>query len=426
MSFAYLFERFPSFVQTFVYREAVEMGRQKMEPWLVSLRRPEDPGDLAESVEAEVCYTPEEKELRAEVDAERAARRLARKPHRAIPRYRPEPDAQRMFEAIWLAPRLRERGIGHVHAHFGGVAARTAWWLRELFGFSYSFTGHANDIFCPTNFPVSNEALVRGARFIVTETDFARRWMEEKYPHAVGRVFRIFNGIAMDGFPPRTNGDGAVPRIVSVGRYVEKKGFSDLVEACRLLAQRGVEFTCEIIGGGPLESALRGQIAAAGVGDRVALIGPRSQAEVRRRLAAAQVFALACVPDQDGGSDNLPTVIMEAMATGVPVVSTRIAGVPEMITDGWEGLLTEPDAPQTFAAALERMLREPAFADECGKRGRASAVAKFSVETTTRQLKHLLIQHAGVIPPAAALALDPEMPRPPAQSGLARLRRLFR
>src|SRR5580693_1368557 len=103
-SFAYLFERFPSFVQTFVYREAVEMVRQGMNPWLVSLRRPEDPGELAEKLDVEIFYAPEEKKLRAEVDAWRSQGQVSGRAHRAIPRYRNEPDAQRMFEAIWLGP----------------------------------------------------------------------------------------------------------------------------------------------------------------------------------------------------------------------------------------------------------------------------------------------------------------------------------
>src|ERR1700739_2001733 len=101
-SFAYLFERFPSFVQTFVYREAVEMVRQEMNPWLVSLRHPDDPGDLAEKLNVDVFYAPEEKELRAEVDQQRKQRQLPWRPHKAIPRHRNEPDAQRLFEAIWL------------------------------------------------------------------------------------------------------------------------------------------------------------------------------------------------------------------------------------------------------------------------------------------------------------------------------------
>ncbi|MEA3212939.1 MAG: hypothetical protein QOE70_5996 [Chthoniobacter sp.] len=420
-SFAYLFERFPSFVQTFVYREAVEMVRQEMDPWLVSIRRPDDPGGLAEQLEVEIFYAPEEKELRAQVDAQRTARQLPWRAHKAIPRHRGEPDAQRMFEAIWLAPRLHERGVRHVHAHFGGVAARTAWWLRELHGFSYSFTGHANDIFCDTDFPVSNAELVRRARFVVTETEYARRWMEDKHPHARGKVFRIFNGLAMDGFPPRQPA-GTIPRIVSVGRYVEKKGFGDLIEACRLLRGHGREFECVLVGGGPLEAALRAQIEQAGLADCVQLAGPRSQSEVRRLLAASQVFALACVPDSEGGSDNLPTVIVEAMACGLPVVSTRVAGVPEMITDGEEGLLTAPRDPPAFAAALEKLLRDPALADTCGARARATAVDKFSIEHTTGALKRLLVKHAGVQPPPAALAQDPDL-RPPRL--LARLRDIF-
>src|SRR3954464_4426078 len=106
-SFAYLFERFPSFVQTFVYREAVEMVGQGMNPWLVSIRRPEDPGDLAEKLDVEIFYAGEEKELRAEGDARRERRELAGSAHRAIPKHRKERDSQRMFEAIWLAPLLR-------------------------------------------------------------------------------------------------------------------------------------------------------------------------------------------------------------------------------------------------------------------------------------------------------------------------------
>ena len=421
-SFAYLFERFPSFVQTFVYREAAEMVRRGMEPWLVSIRRPDDPVDLTAEMDAEVFYLPEEKTLRAEVDALGAAGKLSRRTRRAMAQGRTEKDSQRIFEAVWLAPRLRERGVRHVHAHFGGVAARTAWWLRELFGFSYSFTGHANDIFCATDFPVSNADLVRGARFVVTETDHARRWMEEKYAGARGKVFRVFNGIALDGFPPRAAA-GAVPRILSVGRSVEKKGFADLIAACGLLRGRGVEFECAIVGGGPLEQELQAQIDAAQLGEVVKLLGPRPQAEVRRMLAEAQLFVLACVVEKDGGSDNLPTVIMEAMACGTPVISTRVAGVPEMLDDGQTGLLAPPNDPPALAAAMEKLLRDPALAARLAADARRSAGEKFAVGKTTRDLQHLLLRHGAVVAPEAARNLDPTLPR--ASLG-ARLAEYFR
>jgi len=407
-SFAYLFERFPSFVQTFVYREAVEMVRQGMNPWLVSLRRPEDPGELAEKLDVEVFYAPEEKKLRAEVDARRAERKVPGRAHRAIPQHRKEPDSQRMFEAIWLAPLLQARGIRHVHAHFGGVAARMAWWLHKLYGIRYSFTGHANDIFCETDFPVSNADLVRDASLVVTETEYARRWMEKKYPWAQGRVFRVFNGVALDDFPPRVAASG-LPRILSVGRYVEKKGFGDLIEACRLLRVRGFDFVCEIIGGGPLEAQLGAQIAESNLVQHVHLLGPRSHSDVRRMLAAAQVFVLACVPEKDGGSDNLPTVIVEAMLSSVPVISTQLAGVPEMIENGRDGLLVAPKNPVAIAEAVEKLLADPAAAESLGQQGRISAEDKFAVEKTTRVLKHLLSKHGRVKVPESARTSDPAL-----------------
>lgn len=421
-SFAYLFERFPSFVQTFVYREAVEMVRQGMNPWLVSLRRPDDPGDLAEKLDVDVFYAPEEKKLRAEVDQQRKERKLSWRAHKAIPQHRHEHDAQRVFEATWLGPQLRDKGIRHVHAHFGGIAARTAWWLRKLYGIGYSFTGHANDIFCDTDFPVSNADLVRDARFVVTETDYARRWMEDRYPWAKGKVFRVFNGVDVDGFPAKEHASG-VPRIVSVGRYVEKKGFGDLIRACALLRDRGIDFVCGIVGGGPLEAQLQAQITDAKLETQVQLLGPRSQAEVRQMLAAAQVFVLACVPEKDGGSDNLPTVIMEAMLARTPVISTDLAGVPEMITSGQDGLLVRPQNPAALADAMEKLLTDPAAAERLGQQGRSSAEEKFAVDKTTRGLKHQLVVRAPIAVPAAARQQDPSIPTP---SLATRLLQIFR
>ena len=407
-SFAYLFERFPSFVQTFVHREAVEMVRQKMEPWLVSIRRPDDPGEVAEQISADIFYLPEAEAMRAEIDAEIAQGRAEANVRRLVAEWRKKPDSNRVFEAAWLGPKLRARGLRHVHAHFGGMAARTAWMLKKLYGFTYSFTGHANDIFCDNDFPVTNEMLVRGAKLVVTETDFARRWMEEKYPFARGRIARVFNGVATDGFAPRVP-VGAVPRIVSVGRSVEKKGFADLIEACRILRARGRTFECAIVGGGPLDTILQTRIERANLGHLVRLLGPRAQGEVRELLASSHVFALASVPESGGGSDNLPTVIVEAMLAGMPVVSTRVAGIPEMIVDGESGFLVSPKDPSALAAAIEKLLADPLLATRLGQRGRQVAVEKFSIEKTTSALKHVLVDRCRVPPPPAAREIDPAL-----------------
>lgn len=397
-SFAYLFERFPSFVQTFVYREAEEMLRQGMNPWLVSIRKPDDPGPLAARMQSEIFYLPEEKLLRQEVDSRREAGKLDWRARKAIPRHRGERDSQRMFEAIWLGPELKARGIKHVHAHFGAMATRTAYWLKQLFGFTYSFTGHANDIFCETDYPLTNADLAREAKFIVTETDYARRWMEERRPFTKGRVFRVFNGIDPAGFYPRQPA-GGIPRILSVGRYVEKKGFDILIDACATLRDRGVDFSCDIIGGGPLQEVLERLVRDRGLGDRVRILGPRSQDEVRRALAEAQVFALACQPDPEGGSDNLPTVIAEAMFTGIPCISTNLAGVPEMIDNEVNGLLVPTCNATALADGLERLLIDRELADRLAKAGLETAREKFSIEKSVQELRSLLVKRAKVYDP---------------------------
>ena len=204
---------------------------------------------------------------------------------------------------------------------------------------------------------------------------------------------------------------------------MEKKGFGDLIAACALLRDRGVAFACEIVGGGPLEAELLGQIEARQLGGMVRLLGPRPQTEVRRLLAQAQLFVLPCVVEADGGSDNLPTVIIEAMLAGVPVISTPVAGVPEMIAAGEDGLLTPPRDPAALAEAVEKVWAARALGARLATRARQSAVAKFSVETTVRELQCLLIRQAPIFVPEAARDHDstlPEVPRTPFWTGLMR------
>jgi glycosyltransferase involved in cell wall biosynthesis len=404
--FAYLFERFPSFVQTFCYREVREMVRQGMNPLVVSLRQPEEAPSLAEPLKIPITYLPAEKKLRSEIDLHLVARNLPSRVRKILKQRRSESDAQRIFEAAWLGPVLAEKNIRHVHAHFGGMAARTAWWLNELYGFSYSFTGHANDIFVEHDTPVTNAMLVKRAKLVVTETDFARRWMEEHHARAQGKIVRIHNGINIPEATPRVVANP--PHLVSVGRFVEKKGFSELLECCHVLRDRGLDFVCTIAGGGPLEEELQQQIERLKLESYVRLLGPLPQAEVARLLSAATLFVLACVPEKDGGSDNLPTVVVEAMAAGVPTVSTTVAGLPEMITSDQDGLLVEPHAPAQLASAIERLLEDPAVAARLGAAGRETARRKFAIENTVRELKHLMVDRLRIPAPPPARAYDPE------------------
>ena len=407
-AFAYLFERFPSFTQTFCFREVEEMVRQGMKPAVYSIREADEGSAAEASLVGHVRYLPRDEELNKAVRKARDAHLIHSDVWDVFAGWGDRGDKTRLYEAAWLGLELKRRRIRHVHAHFAGMAARTAYWIKQFYGIGFSFTGHANDIFCETDFPVSLDELVKEAHLVVTETDYSRDWLRRRCPEWAGKIERAYNGIHPGEFA-RAEFAAEPPEILSVGRIIAKKGFGELIEACGLLRERGVEYRCHIIGSGPLEGALREQIARAGLEKLVMLEGARPEAEVMAFLRRARVFALACTRDPDGSSDNLPTVIMEAMAAGLPVVSTKVAGVPEMIEDGATGRLLEEHDVAGLAAALEELLRDAGLARRWGAAGRGLVERKFATQGTTSRLKHLLTRRARVWPPPRAVWMDPPL-----------------
>ena len=389
--FAYLFERFPSFGQTFCYREVAELDRQDIAPPIFSIRNPKDepPQDWDTRIVERVHYLPDEKELLEEVRRAAKKRKLGADIVAALDEWGRRTDFLRLYQALYVGLRLRTMGIDHVHAHFAGMAARTAFWINKFFPITFSFTAHANDIFSPRQFEIGLDKLVDRARVIVTETDYAARFLRERFSHRADRVHRIYNGLDLAEFG-RADFSSTPPLIIAVGRLIPKKGFGDLIRACALLAERGKSFRCEIIGEGPLENELRRQIDELCLQNNVVLTGAKPQTQLRGRLAAANVFVLPSVIDPDGGMDNLPTVIMEAMATGLPVVSTNIGGIPEMIIENETGFLVQPGDAAAMADAIENVIYDPSSAAKLGQSGYERARALFSIEKNVRELCALL------------------------------------
>ncbi len=394
---AYLFERFPSFTQTFCYREIAELRRQGVAPAIFSVRRRdgEPPQDWEASIIDQVQYLPGDEELIREVD--RAARKgkLPEAAARELAAWGRKTDFLRLYQAAWAGSSMAELGVRHVHAHFAGLAARTAYWIERFFGIGFSFTAHANDIFAPKPFEISLGKLIGAARAVVTVSDFGVRFLQEKYPDDAAKVRRIYNGIDLGRFQ-RADFSEVPPLLISIGRLIEKKGFRDLIEAGRLLRERGIEFRCEIIGEGPLEPVLREQIAVAGLTTSVVLAGSLPEGEVIAHLARSALFVLPCVTEAGGGMDNLPTVVMEAMAAGLPVVSTAVAGVPEMVKDGTTGLLVPEHRPDVLAEAVGRLLGDRPFSISLGEAGRRHAAELFAIEKSGAALR-LLFKEFGAV-----------------------------
>lgn len=392
---AYVFERFPSFTQTFCVREVLELERQGVRPLIFSIRdtREEVPRHFPESLYDQVHFLPPEKDLVDWVKHHKEANGLPQEIVLSLRHWGARPDKMRVYEAAYIGHHLRAAGVRHVHSHFAGVGARVGWWLRHAWDCTFSFTGHANDIFCEEpGLDVSLGRLMADASLVITVSDFTARDLRRRFPRAAGKIKRVYNGLDLARFAS-TDLDASshsptdqAPLIFSVGRLIEKKGYADLIDACARLKQTGVRFRCEIAGDGPLEEVLRDQIKARGLLDEIRLLGATPQDEVIRKLAMTRVFALACATESDGGMDNLPTVLMEAMAAGVPCVSTRLAGVPEMVEHGVTGLLVGEKQPTSLADSIAAVLRDEALGRRMGQAGRERAQRLFAQETTAAQL----------------------------------------
>ena len=389
--FAYLFERFPSFGQTFCYREVAELARQGVTPPIFSIRKPRDTvsQDWDKRIVERVHYLPEEKELLDEVRQGSQKREITPVVIAALNEWGRRTDFLRLYQAVYIGGRLQQMGITHIHAHFAGMAARTAFWVQKFFGIGFSFTAHANDIFAPRDFEIGLDKLVDVAGAVATESDYAKGFLQERFRDRADRIHRIYNGLNPAEFK-RAGFSSAFPMILAVGRLIDKKGFADLIQACRLLVERGRPFRCRIIGEGPLEEKLQQQIEDLNLRDLVELPGPKPQPEIRKYLAAGTVFVLPSVIDPEGGMDNLPTVIMEAMATGLPVVSTVIGGIPEMVIDNKTGFLVPAGDASALADAVEKVVVDPSLARRLGEKGHKRACELFSIEKNVRELLGLL------------------------------------
>ncbi len=291
-------------------------------------------------------------------------------------------------QAVQLAIHAREAGITHFHAHFATIATRIAQLAAHFAGISYSFTGHAKDIFHENVNPEYLREKMLKASAIVTVSDFNLNWLHAHFGDAARSVSRIYNGLQLSDFPygAPTN---RPRKIIAVGRLVDKKGFDVLIEACAILKTSGVTFECDIIGEGPQGERLRAMIEEFALGEHVHLRGalPRNQVVAAFREAAVSV--MPCVIAEDGDRDGLPTVLIESMALGTPCVGTDVTGIPEIVRNGETGICVRQRDPQALADALQRLLNDPALRTQLAERGRALIEAEFDVDRNAALLRDL-------------------------------------
>ncbi|HUS17422.1 MAG TPA: glycosyltransferase [Chloroflexia bacterium] len=392
----YVVKRYPVFSETFIVSEILAHEAAGLDVEIFALYPPNDTHfqDIIAQVRAPVHYIPREGIKAADLWT------VFEQAGAACPGFWDRlgaahaADVRDLYQAASLAAMARARGITHLHAHFASVATTVARLAGQLSGLPYTFTAHAKDIFHEDVDPAALRRKLADAAATVTVSDYNLTFLREQFGRDAARVQRIYNGLGLSGFPYRDPGDR--PRhIVAVGRLVEKKGFADLVNACAVLAAGGVDFTCEIIGAGALEADLQARIAQHALGGRVVLSGPRPQQEVVAAVQRAAVVPAPCVRGTDGNQDGLPTVLLEAMALGTPVVGTPVTGIPEVVRDGVTGLLVPEHDPPALAAALRRLLDDAALRTQLAGRARRLVETEFDSATNSARLRALFAAIAG-------------------------------
>ena len=378
----YVLKRFPRFSETFILNELLALQEMGAEVHVFSLLVPPDEPRHARlaQLRAPVTYLAKPSGL-APIDIAEADEALfAGQDEKSI--------AVLHAKADEVARLALAAGITHLHAHFGSDPATVALLAARRIGGTFSFTAHARDIYhtyvTPEIDREKRRIKLRRAAFTVTVSDFNAAHLRALCPEATGRIHRLYNGVDLSLFAP--SGASAPGRVLAVGRLVEKKGFSVLIDACALLRDRGVPFDCRIVGDGPLLGALTQQIQDLGLDSRVALMGPMPQECLADEMGTAAVAVLPCVVTDDGDRDGLPTVLLEAMGRAIPVVTTTVTGGPEIVADGETGFLCAPNDAEALADAMARLLTNPDRAIAMGAVGRLRAERLFDLSTNVARL----------------------------------------
>jgi glycosyltransferase involved in cell wall biosynthesis len=287
--------------------------------------------------------------------------------------------------AVHIARLLRDRyPTDHIHAHFVDRAALVAVIAGRLLGRPFSATAHASDIYVD---PVLLPEKMTEAKFIVTCTRYNESHLRSLSPGASKvDVKCIYHGLDIRMYVPYERAPRYRPLLLSVGQLKDRKGMHHLIEACGHLRDWGVDFDCEIVGDGDLRDRLDEMIERLALRDRVSLLGALPHEVVLEKYRAATIFVLPCITSLDGDRDGIPNVILEAMAMGLPIVSTMHSGVPEAVQDGRNGFLVSPGDSVGLADALARLIKDEVLSRAMGRAGRKRVAEKFDPDRNVKKL----------------------------------------
>ena len=298
----------------------------------------------------------------------------------------PFKDRKRTFyhfcEAVYFAKIIEEDAeIAHIHAHYASHPTTVAFVASALSGRPFSFTAHAHDIWEDRLFLTEK---LNAAAFAITCTHYGRlSLLKAGNIREPDKITTIYHGIDTSDFFPRPKADHHPITILNVGRLTWEKAHINLLKACSQLKREGYLFRCLIAGEGPLLQTIQEFIAASGLTQEVTLLGRVFQEYIRELYSQADIFALSSI------QENLPNVLLESLAMGLPVVASNIAGVPELILDRHTGLLVRPNDPSHLAEAIRTLIDDPELRYSLARNGREHVCTHFDIQFSLDKLQSL-------------------------------------
>jgi colanic acid/amylovoran biosynthesis glycosyltransferase len=291
-------------------------------------------------------------------------------------------------KAVHMTRLMKQDGIQHIHAHFSNHPAAVAYMLHQLTGIPYSFTAHGADLHKIQHMLCEKTT---DAAFVIAISSYNKDMIIEKCGEAMrDKVLIVHCGIDGKLFHPRTEekpGDSF--DILCIGSLQEVKGQTYLIEACRLLQNRRVDFMCHFAGDGKDMEKLQAQTSEAGLTDRIQFHGQVTRTQVLELLETADVVAMPSVPTREGKREGIPVALMEAMGSSIPVVASRLSGIPDLVDGEQNGILIEPRNSTEMADALERLYQDPTLRQRLGQAGREKVIREFELNTSAAELVRL-------------------------------------
>lgn len=295
------------------------------------------------------------------------------------------------FVAARLVEILIEHNCQHLHVHFAHVPAQIGMYASEISGVPFTIMAHANDIF---ERGVLLQRKAERAIRMLTISEYNLRYLKEQGV-AEEKLAVVRCGVSFDIHPPITKrAKAGAYRIGTLGRMVEKKGMDNLIDAISILKDKSYDIELSIAGDGPLLEDLQQQVANLELSESVCFIGSLAHNNVKDWMQKLDIFILACKKDSNGDMDGIPVVLMEAMSQFIPVISTRLSGIPELVVHEKTGLLAEEDDPEDLASKLDRLILNPGLCEKLTVDAALHLQNEFGqIVNVKRLLKHFAIHN---------------------------------